>query len=522
MQNQCLHHFFTYLSVAVQKLNILRWTFDISKISLRLLCCELLLFACMHPSLAQEVIDVRLLTDSINDETGWHISSDIIGNLYILSDVNYSLEQSGALLRKINGQGQIVFSRFLNDEISNSARDLVLTKDGSLIALYKVDNSGTSKPDILYLLKIDLDGNDIWEQEINVNRNFFPSEHLEEIHDGTLALLSLKPYINGLTNDQQNYLTHLASDGGRISITALKNVRKGRIRNMSSVEKSNVLVNSMGLQGTVLTKIDLQDSSITWQRVLSPRLLDSTEYITNGSYDAILLDDQKHYGIVAQYSSVDSSLAGTYYFQTNLSGEIVHQKRFIAGSYGGSWPRIMKENENRLLLLYNYRDDKDDFARYLNVIGLTSEGRVVKEHLLEPVSFGIQIRSFVKLNEERIVGVGGAFDIEREGLIKTAVITFDLGDALTSSVKDEIAENSVKIWPNPNFGQQLQSYSSLTFDQVDLISMSGKRICNLSFEEQSENKFFKIDIPPLKLGMYFIRMHTRDRPMIVRKLVMLE
>lgn len=447
---------------------------------------------------------------------------DDLSNIYILSQETTN-ERDFARLRKLNADGEEIFSFRLTIEAGKDshAKDILLTSEGTLLCLFVKEQSGsvTNGEEDLVIQKFDLSGNLLSEFSEMVDPLFsawISSIRFGELPDGGFVIQG--PALSSMgVGSREMVVAKFDADFNLIGSmsTGLTSIRQ---RCFAIIDDDLILTGSPATSGPKIQLLALADSSVVWEQTL-----DVAGITSNFIYAPVILPNGNGYGIVANIHSSIDSLAGIWYFNLDVDGNIQSQTVFrspIFNFNSGAFPSIVLDYQNRINVLFSAFDaDTVGVTRHLMI---SESGEIECENLLDLGVGREQMRRYVNINTGQLLGVGSARDSsDMTSVVLLAAVDVDkIIDGV--SPDHRLNELDFKVYPNP-VTSGLINLSFINSPEsaavYELHAMNGTLIRS-RIVTITENATLQIPVEDLTAGSYILSLKTNQglgaRKIVVR------
>lgn len=135
------------------------------------------------------------------------------GELYVVGTTKSQSDPNGDIyLLKLDLEGNIIFERYYGGLSEEEGYNIITTSDGNLMIIGSTQSQGAGMKDV-YILKIDTKGNVLWESVYGGSLDDIPSDIIETAHVGFCLLGTTESFGNG---SRDIYLLWLDPNGNKI------------------------------------------------------------------------------------------------------------------------------------------------------------------------------------------------------------------------------------------------------------------------------------------------------------------
>lgn len=375
----------------------------------------------------------HILQDKTYHKTSGDMGEDVLiaddGGFYIVGTSDLDLTGAGAsgdiYLIRTDANGETLWEKNFGGEKADEGLSIIRTKDGNLLTAGTTKSSGAGGSDA-YLIKIDLDGNEIWSKTFGSTLD--ESASVRELADGSFMLWGNVVDPNDVVADPgaAGYIGY----GGRSNIYLAKVDSAGNQLWTKTLGDQNNLLTSGGVEtpdggflvlasllrfpnpgdDLYLIKVD-QNGTLVWERIW--------EDGTTQAFDLIRTRDD-HFLIAASYlpeNSTAQTKADFFFIKVDLQGEEVWTSHFGDPDMM-DYPMVVTQSADGGYIAVG--DSVKDFSgRYpgsISVTRLDQDGNMVWLKTIKPNSGHNILRALVQLADGSclLAGsklVGQQFDI---------------------------------------------------------------------------------------------------------------
>jgi hypothetical protein len=409
---------------------------------------------------------------------------DSNGEIYLLGFSNDPIDQAQIMLTKTDINGIALWTKYYGQDLNEFGLSFTETFDNNLlIAFEKHTNiSGTD----IGLLKVDKDGNEIWQNVISSPVNESPRKIIKTLDYGYAIV--------GFINDQFGltdvYVAKVDSLGNKIWDITLGGHCTDTGSSIMQLADSSFYVlgdTESGSSESVdayLAKVD-KNGNLLWQQNYG------NQY-ENGTQGMIYTSDNQIF-IFGETTTATSYNFDYYTLLVDTSGNQIWQ--FDIGGQGTDAVFSAVEDVDGNFILTGYSNTYDTLSPIkLSVFKINRQGQLLWENLYG--GNGINIGYGISHSQSNGLLVAG----------QTFVSGFDfqqyllhLNNSGTLNIQDDVSHNTNFIFPNPFTCNAI--YSNFEITNAEIFTLSGRQI-NISFSEREIN--FNNNLPS---GVYIAKIY---------------
>ncbi len=462
-------------------------------------------------------------------------------------DISYNHGLGDVWLVKMDSVGNIIWEKTYGGSGGETGHRILFNDENGF---YILARTGSDDGDISYnpfpnstcfwILKIDFDGNIIWEKVVGGNGademwtgtiasdggvialGYSGSEYGDvSINYGLYDIWMIKlnregeiewDFTMGTDSQDYGYAIIQTSDGGYLVGGSSKLTGGG-----------NLDCESQGQADGVLVKLDA-DRNIEWQNCYG-----------GSGYDLIweIIELIDGYIFVGGAGSNDGDISGyhgggdIWVVRIDIVGNIVWQK-CLGGSRSEYANTIYKTDDDGFIIVGSTRSNDGDVNGNSSIseydydiwfVKLNSEGELLYQHCFggegsEIIQFGVVKQSDTDYVIAGTTNYGPSFDVgcaPYGGILDRDFWVFEIMmDDTTSVITPQVDAGEIKIYPNPATTElwlQLPENLPLAQAQIELYGPTGK----LLYRVQLASQFHKIETAHLPAGLYLVRLWDGER-----------
>lgn len=415
------------------------------------------------------------------------IIQDTNGEIFLLGFSNDPLNQAQIMLTKTDINGIALWTKYYGQDLNEFGLSFTETFDNNLlIAFEKHTNiSGTD----IGLLKIDKEGNEIWQNVITSPVNESPKKVIKTLDYGYAIV--------GFINDQYGltdiYVAKVDSLGNKIWDIILGGHCTDIGSSIMQLADSSFYVlgdTESGSSGSVdayLAKID-NNGNLLWENYYG------NQY-ENGTQGMIFTSDNQIF-IFGETTTATSYNFDYYTLLVDTSGNEIW--KFEIGGQGTDAAFSAIEDVDGNFILTGYSNTYDTLSPIkLSVFKINRQGQLLWENLYG--GNGINIGYGIIHSQSNGLLIAG----------QTFVSGFDfqqyllhLNNSGTLNIQNDVSHNTNFIFPNPFTGNAI--YSNFEITKAEIFSLSGQQI-DISYSEREIN--FNNQLPS---GVYIAKIYGEE------------
>ncbi len=392
-----------------------------------------------------------------NPNNGYCINTCADGSLILLGDALVSSSDKDILIYKIDTIGNIIWQYVFSSPLNESAQSIEQTLDGGFVAAgFQTDTFGYNNA---FVLKIDTNGNYLWDKSIGGSDNDYASM-IKQLPGGNLIL----------TSDSRSF--------------------------------------GAGAYDVELTKMDA-NGNIIWQYTYGDSLNNGCQgiFVTSDNY-------------LISYGETEISTASPYdmfFEKIDTNGVSIWKKLYGGVTTTDACFSICESYDNGFILTGYSNSFNGGAPIDLAVLKIDSVGNEIWGRGYGGLGVDIGYQIIPSLDNGYYI-TGKYFNVEfSDDQYYLLHIDKDSG-AISGLEKDKRRDFSVIISPNPNSGNFfLQTSVESTRLSIIIYSIEGKKI--FSQEIDSKNQFFSLE-GFLSKGMYIVEVNNNNQ--LVRKKMIID
>ncbi len=440
-----------------------------------------------------------------HDETGNKVVETFSGD-YIFSGLrDYSQDTDVAiLLTKTNSSGNVIWEKSFDYSLGIESLDLVITSDDHLFMMNNLNN------DSLSLLKLDMDGDVVWQQYLDIeagpSTSFEKKGIIKELPDGGFIL-----YVQTL---DEAYLIRLDENGALIF-------------SKSALEANDMLVTAEG-HYLLLTNFGFRI------------------YDENGIFLSLHFVSHSVSGLEFEYKSIAPTANGGYWIfgfvketdtypyiyrniliKTDSDGESVFSEALGNHAKFDSNIKVVVQADESILLFgseqvpivnvlydYYYLRDDDCFANSFESAFI--EKRAADGTYIGRESFGLDIGANlydgIITSDGMALGLGWFYNLNSEDQY---LVNLNPSEIIGLDESIRISEAQSSIYPNP--GNEVLNYNLTTTSngrlEIQLFNSIGQLVKYFIDDKTEEQIDLQINTSELPQGIYYIQSSIEGKHM---------